>query len=156
LAIDKPRSQFSITLDDRFMPQFWIAIFFILLAAAQLYQSIKDINLPFPVYLVLGTVLAVAANSGHKFAFIPTQQVTLQEITAPDSVLTAQTTPILTAVNNQTAPVQIEAKSEPKQIVTNKVAADNHNTTALTPNEAEREPKKPRTRKKAAPKSQQA
>jgi hypothetical protein len=49
------------------MPQFWIVIFFVLLAIAQLYQSIKDIELPFPVYLILGVVLAVAANSPPKF-----------------------------------------------------------------------------------------
>lgn len=136
------------------MPQFWIAIFFILLAAAQLYQSIKDINLPFPVYLVLGTVLAVAANSGHKFAFIPTQQVTLQEIKVPAPVVTAQTLPILTAVENHTAPAQIEAQSEPKQPRARK-ATDNNNI-ALTPSDSQSEPKKPRTRKKAAPKSKQA
>jgi hypothetical protein len=82
------------------MAQFWIAIFFILLAIAQLYQSIKDINLPFPVYLVLGTVLAVAANPQHKFSFMPSQQVTLQEIKIPDPVLaTAATSPILTATD---------------------------------------------------------
>ena len=44
------------------MPQFWIAIFFLLLAVAELYQSIKDIDLPLPVYLGLGTILAVASN----------------------------------------------------------------------------------------------
>jgi hypothetical protein len=129
------------------MPQFWIAIFFILLAAAQLYQSIKDINLPFPVYLVLGTVLAVAANSGHKFGFMPTQQVTLQEIKAPDPVLTAQTPPILTAVANNTAPLQIDAEIEPRQPRARKAATDKD--PALAP---ETEIKKSRA-KKAAPKS---
>lgn len=109
------------------MPQFWIAIFFILLGATQLYQSIKDINLPFPVYLVLGTVLAVAANSQHKLAFMPTQKVNLQEIKPPEPVLNPQPAPILTAIANDTAPAQLE----------------------------EIEPKKSRTRK-AAPKSKQA
>jgi hypothetical protein len=148
------RSTCSVTLNDRFMPQFWIAIFFILLAATQLYQSIKDINLPFPVYLVLGTVLAVAANSQHKFGFIPTQQVTLQEIKASDPVLTAQTSPTLTAIDNHPASAQIEATSESKQL-TGRATPDLHNT-ALTPNQTQSEPKKPRTRKKAAPKSKQA
>jgi hypothetical protein len=70
------------------------------LAIAQLYQSIKDINLPFPVYLVLGTVLAVAANPQHKFSFVPSQQVTLQEITKLDPVLTTTaTSPVLTTPN---------------------------------------------------------
>jgi hypothetical protein len=79
------------------MAQFWIAIFFILLAVAQLYQSIKDINLPFPVYLVLGTLLAVAANSQHKFSFSQNRQdrqVTLLE--SPDLILNVIPAPILT------------------------------------------------------------
>jgi hypothetical protein len=98
------------------MAQFWIAIFFILLAIAQLYQSIKDINLPFPVYLILGTVLAVAANPHHKISFVPAQQVTLQEVQTPDPVLTAQTAPILTATAPTiTVPVPIVAAIAPKQ-----------------------------------------
>jgi hypothetical protein len=71
------------------MAQFWIAIFFILLAIAQLYQSIASIDLPLPVYLVLGVVLAVASNYQHKFSFIPSQQVKLEEIKTPDPVLPA-------------------------------------------------------------------
>jgi hypothetical protein len=51
------------------MPQFWIAIFFMLLAVTELYQSIKDIDLPLPVYLVLGTILAVASNYQQQFSF---------------------------------------------------------------------------------------
>ena len=51
------------------MPQFWIAIFFMLLAVAELYQSIKDIDLPLPVYLGLGMILAVASNYQQQFPF---------------------------------------------------------------------------------------
>jgi hypothetical protein len=51
------------------MPQFWIAIFFILLAIAELYQSIKNIDLPLPVYLGLGTILAVASNYQQQLSF---------------------------------------------------------------------------------------
>jgi hypothetical protein len=82
------------------MPQFWIAIFFILLAVAQLYQSIKDINLPFPVYLVLGAVLAVASNSQAKFSLSPAQQVTLQEIKESAPVSISVPSPLLTAADN--------------------------------------------------------
>ncbi len=84
-----------------FMPQFWIAIFFILLAATELYQSIKDINLPFPVYLVLGTILAVAANSQRQFSFTQDRQVTLTAIKAADSALGAVPAPILTAIDDK-------------------------------------------------------
>jgi hypothetical protein len=81
------------------MPQFWIAIFFILLAIAQLYQSIKDIDLPLPVYLVLGTMLAVASNSQHKFSFSQDRQVVLQEIKEANPVLSSIQTPILPATD---------------------------------------------------------
>jgi hypothetical protein len=88
------------------MAQFWIAIFFILLAVAQLYQSIKDINLPFPVYLVLGTVLAVAANSHGKFSFSQDRQVIIPEMEKPAQLLTSVQTPILIATANQDLPNQ--------------------------------------------------
>jgi hypothetical protein len=78
------------------MAQFWIAIFFILLAIAQLYQSIKDIDLPLPVYLVLGTALAIASNARNQFSFAPLQKVTLQEIQTPDPTLDSGSTNILT------------------------------------------------------------
>ncbi len=61
------------------MPQFWIATFFVLLAIAQLYQSIKDVELPFPVYLILGAALAVAANPQSKFLVSQNQQVQIPD-----------------------------------------------------------------------------
>lgn len=88
------------------MPQFWIAIFFILLAVAQLYDSIKDINLPFPVYLVLGTLLAVASNSGHQFFLGHAQQ--------PAATDLPLTTPVLgTTQTNVLAPVTVQDLPEP-------------------------------------------
>jgi hypothetical protein len=60
------------------MPQFWIAIFFVFLAVAQLYESIKAIELPLPVYLMLGTMLAIASNAQQKFGVRPDQ---LQKVT---------------------------------------------------------------------------
>ncbi len=78
------------------MAQVWIAIFFILLASAELYQSVKDITLPFPVYLVLGIVLAVAANYQQGTIFSgQSQQVTLQEIVEADPVLGSAQSPML-------------------------------------------------------------
>jgi hypothetical protein len=82
------------------MPQAWIAIFFILLAVAELYQSVKDITLPFPIYLVLGAVLAVASNYQQPLGFGQTQKVTLQEIKEPSPVLTAIETPLLNVSEN--------------------------------------------------------
>jgi hypothetical protein len=82
------------------MPQAWIAIFFILLAVAELYQSVKDITLPFPIYLVLGALLAVASNYQQQNGFGQAQKVTLKEITEPNPVLTAVETPLLNLAEN--------------------------------------------------------
>jgi hypothetical protein len=69
------------------MAQFWIAIFFIFLAVAQLYQSIKDINLPLPVYLVLGVMLAVASNSQQQLSFTPARQTTSPQLEESEPIL---------------------------------------------------------------------
>jgi hypothetical protein len=69
------------------MAQFWIVFFFILLGVAELYQSVKDIVLPFPVYLGLGVVLAVASNYPQQVLFDRNQRVTLTEIVEPPSIL---------------------------------------------------------------------
>ncbi len=79
------------------MAQFWIVFFFILLAIAELYQSVKDITLPFPVYLILGAVLAVASNYQQQISFAQNQRVTLQEIDKPNSSLSGSTAPLLIA-----------------------------------------------------------
>jgi hypothetical protein len=81
------------------MAQFWIAIFFILLAAAELFQSIKEIELPFTVYLVLGTVLAVASNAHSQFSFTQNERGTIQEPKEPDPILNSVQSPILTAID---------------------------------------------------------
>jgi hypothetical protein len=96
------------------MPQFWIAIFFIVLAIAQLFQSIKEIELPLPVYLLLGTVLAIASNASGKLSFSPARQATRSEIKALDPVLTVTQSPLLTATAGldltPTAPIAIVPK----------------------------------------------
>jgi hypothetical protein len=69
------------------MPQFWIAIFFILLAIAQLYESIKEIDLPLPIYLILGTILAIASNSQQQFSFNSNRQSELPIIPVADAIL---------------------------------------------------------------------
>ena len=103
------------------MAQFWIAVFFILLAIVQLCQSIATIDLPFPVHLILGMVLAIAANPQSKFSFGASQPVTLQELKTPDPVLTAQTTTLLAAVDPQITATQLDA-IEPKTSRTRKAA----------------------------------
>jgi hypothetical protein len=45
------------------MVQLSIVVFFGLFAAVEIYQSVKNVQLPMPVYLVLGILLAVASNA---------------------------------------------------------------------------------------------
>ena len=79
------------------MPQFWIAIFFILLAIAELYQSIKNIDLPLPVYLGLGTILAVASNYQQQLD----RQITQLPTSTADPVLSSVQAPLLAAAQQQ-------------------------------------------------------
>lgn len=91
------------------MPQFWIAIFFILLAIAELYQSIKNIDLPLPVYLGLGTILAVASNYQQQLLFdAPTEQLSQQDrqitqlpASIADPVLSSAQAPLSAAAPQQ-------------------------------------------------------
>jgi hypothetical protein len=92
------------------MPQFWIAIFFILLAVAELYQSVQAISLPLPAYLVLGMLLAVASNYQHKTAFFgqihrdPLPEI--KEIKVPDPALSSAIPPALPARESTTFTVE--------------------------------------------------
>lgn len=82
------------------MAQFWIIFFFILLAVAELYQSVKDIILPFPVYLVLGAVLAVASNYQQRILFAQNQQVISQAINQSEPILVESTSSQLIATED--------------------------------------------------------
>jgi hypothetical protein len=44
------------------MVQLAIVVFFGLFAIVEIYQSVKNVQLPMPVYLALGIVLAVVSN----------------------------------------------------------------------------------------------
>jgi hypothetical protein len=44
------------------MVQLSIVLFFGLFAVVETYQSVKNVQLPMPVYLVLGIMLAIASN----------------------------------------------------------------------------------------------
>jgi hypothetical protein len=141
------------------MAQFWIAVFLILLAIAQLFQSIKEIDLPFPVYLVLGMVLAVAANPRAIFAFVPTQKVPPQQVEAPAPAIAATDRPLIAATDPQAvAPAPLDA-IEPKKTRTRKTAPKSSLQATPEPPEAlgsiSNEPKQKRTRKPTA-KSPQA
>jgi hypothetical protein len=89
------------------MPQFWIAIFFVFLAVAQLYESVKEIELPLPVYLVLGTMLAIASNAQQKFSLSPGHPD--RQLTVPALAATGQ--PTLNSLQTQHF-----AAAEPKDL----------------------------------------
>jgi hypothetical protein len=48
------------------MVQLSIVLFFGLFAVVEIYQSVKNVQLPMPVYLILGIILAIASNVGKK------------------------------------------------------------------------------------------
>jgi hypothetical protein len=63
------------------MVQLSIVVFFGLFAAVEIYQSVKNVQLPMPVYLVLGILLAVASNSSTRLVSSSTTKdpLTLQD-----------------------------------------------------------------------------
>ncbi len=92
------------------MPQFWIAVFFILLAVAELYESVKSISLPFPAYLVLGTLLAVASNYQSKAAFGSIRSVLPQAVKVADPSLNVSPVPTVPTTTTNQAPADDRSK----------------------------------------------
>ena len=48
------------------MVQLSIVLFFGLFAVVEIYQSVKNVQLPMPVYLVLGIILAITSNASGR------------------------------------------------------------------------------------------
>jgi len=48
----------------------WLACFFILFALAELFDWIKHISLPMPIYILGGAFLAIASNYSKHFGFL--------------------------------------------------------------------------------------
>jgi hypothetical protein len=71
------------------MVQLAIVVFFGLFATVEIYQSVKNIQLPLPVYLALGIALAVVSNLA---VLRPTSvsDSTLSVVTAPTNTLVVQ------------------------------------------------------------------
>jgi hypothetical protein len=65
------------------MVQLAIALFFGLFAIVEIYQSVKNVQLPMPIYLVLGILLAIASN-----ATLPNnnEQITAEQINPPQQI----------------------------------------------------------------------
>jgi hypothetical protein len=58
------------------MVQLSIVLFFGLFAMVEIYQSVKNVQLPMPVYLVLGIMLAIASNAAK---YLPPNSVNITE-----------------------------------------------------------------------------
>ena len=71
------------------MVQLAIVVFFGLFATVEIYQSVKNIQLPLPVYLALGIALAVVSNLSV-FSQNPAIDSSLSTVTAPTDSLVAQ------------------------------------------------------------------
>lgn len=64
------------------MVQLSIILFFGLFAVVEIYQSVKNVQLPMPVYLVLGIILAIASNAAHRLPSSP-EDITTAELVNP-------------------------------------------------------------------------
>ncbi len=67
------------------MVQLSIILFFGLFAVVEVYQSVKNVQLPMPVYLVLGIMLAIASNAAKN---LPSSAVNITESELVSPVLT--------------------------------------------------------------------
>lgn len=72
-----------------------------LLAVAQLYESVKKIELPLPVYLVLGVILAIASNFYQEFSLNPDRSPTQILPQAANTMLCDVTTQLLASVEDR-------------------------------------------------------
>jgi hypothetical protein len=64
------------------MVQLSIVLFFGLFAVVEIYQSVKNVQLPMPVYLVLGIILAIASNASGRLYSISSSNS--EVVVAPD------------------------------------------------------------------------
>ncbi len=68
------------------MVQLSIVLFFGLFAVVEIYQSVKNVQLPMPVYLVLGIMLAIASNAA-KHISSSTASITESELVNPELIV---------------------------------------------------------------------
>jgi hypothetical protein len=73
------------------MVQLSIVLFFGLFAVVEVYQSVKNVQLPMPVYLVLGILLAIASNVAKQLPATP-ENITEAELVNPELIVSELTT----------------------------------------------------------------
>jgi hypothetical protein len=92
------------------MVQLSIVLFFGLFAVVEIYQSVKNVQLPMAVYLVLAIVLAIASNAATYF---PTSLVEV----SPEILAKAELTPLNAASSPVTPPHLTLNTQDQKQII---------------------------------------
>jgi hypothetical protein len=73
------------------MVQLSIVLFFGLFAVVEIYQSVKNVQLPMPVYLVLGMLLAITSNVAKQLPANP-ENITEAELVNPELIVLELTT----------------------------------------------------------------
>ncbi len=73
------------------MVQLSIVLFFGLFAVVEIYQSVKNVQLPMPVYLVLGIILAIASNAAKHLPVNP-ENITEAELVNSEQIVSELTT----------------------------------------------------------------
>jgi hypothetical protein len=73
------------------MVQLSIVLFFGLFAVVEIYQSVKNVQLPMPVYLVLGMLLAIASNVAKQLTATP-ENISEAELVNPELIVAELTT----------------------------------------------------------------
>jgi hypothetical protein len=73
------------------MVQLSIVLFFGLFAVVETYQSVKNVQLPMPVYLILGILLAIASNVAKQLPASP-ENITEAELVNPKPIIAELTT----------------------------------------------------------------
>lgn len=98
-----------------YMVQLFILVFFGLFAAAEIYQSVKNVQLPMPVYLVLGILLAVASNARSYLARENSETLQVPNVIARiDNQSQSYTNP--DALDQTPTLVKVEVKQERDEI----------------------------------------
>jgi hypothetical protein len=81
----------AILVGDLNMMQLSIVLFFGLFAIVEIYQSVKNVQLPMPVYLVLGIMLAIASNAAKYLPASP-ENIAEAELVKPEQIVSELTT----------------------------------------------------------------
>jgi xanthine/uracil permease len=78
------------------MVQLAIVVFFGLFAIVEIYQSVKNVQLPMPVYLALGIVLAVVSNLA---TLHPVQEAETVQLPTPTGLALPEKTQVITSID---------------------------------------------------------